>query len=65
LGGCCSAKLPGFLETYSREKRATHDFSAGIESPAEETQALASGHFDVLRILKTSKYGLTGEVGTS
>jgi hypothetical protein len=40
------------LETYSREKRATDDFSAGIESPAEETQALALGHFDVLRIPK-------------
>ena len=49
--GCCSAKLPAFLETYSTEKRATHDFSAGIESPAEETQALALGHIGVLRIL--------------
>ena len=27
-----------------------------IEIPADETQALALGHFDVLRILKTCKF---------
>jgi hypothetical protein len=53
LGGRRASKLSGFLEAYSRETRATHDFFAGIESPGLRNASANFGHFDVLRILKT------------